>query len=180
MFFLKGHAISLIILILVSFPNAAAVESGTSLQKSYVDAGYVSVSEALQESSRHFKRDIHLPFQIPPIPFTHIFGRFHSASGEMNDEFEVEYINENLPENHFIIRVRPIEHQITFRENEIDHLIQLKNGTEAVYCFGNQFNMLAFEKNGWQYMLNIDKRAAVTANLDMLTAIADSIIETAE
>lgn len=89
-------------------------------------------------------------------------------------------INEHTPENHLIIRVKPIEQQVTFKEDEIDHSIQLKNGTKAVYLFGNQFNVLAFEKDGWQYMLNIDKRTSDVVHLDMLTAIANTIIETAK
>ena len=95
---------------------------------------------------------------------------------EPNDEWKRE--NKYPSETGLILQVNPIEHRVTFQENEIDHVIPLKNGTKAVYCFGNQFNILAFEKEGWQYLLKMEKETATMLALDTAIAIANTIIET--
>ncbi|MCP3761678.1 hypothetical protein NLX67_04660 [Domibacillus sp. A3M-37] len=180
MFFLKGHAISLIILTLAGFPSAALEEDKIGLQTSYMDAGYSSLSEAFYKSSHPFNRGIGLSVQDSPVLFIHNSGRLNYMNGEINGEFAMDYINQNQLENHLIIRVKPIGQQVKFKEDEIDHSIQLKHGTEAVYLFGNRFNTLAFEKDGWQYMITTSKHTSGAINLDLLTAIANSIIETAK
>lgn len=98
------------------------------------------------------------------------------APAESNDEWKKE--NKNQPETGLILQINPIEHRLTFKEDEIDHVVQLQNGTKAVYCFGNQFNILSFENDGWQYLLKMDKEAADMLTLDTAIAIANTLIET--
>ena len=66
-----------------------------SLENFLLDIGYKEVNKALQESENYFNRDIALPTQLPPVTFTHNFGRFTHSFGKENDQFEITYINEN-------------------------------------------------------------------------------------
>ncbi|WP_046175320.1 hypothetical protein [Domibacillus indicus] len=101
----------------------------------------------------------------------------NSLSFPAGEEVKGAYLHMNTPENQLIIQVKPIEQRVVFKEDEIDHSIQLPNGTKAVYSFGNRINRLSFEKDGWQYILNANKRASEVMELDMLAAIASTLIK---
>ncbi|MRG29143.1 hypothetical protein [Laceyella tengchongensis] len=131
-------------------------------EKMYFDIGYKSIEEALDECEAKYQRSLHLPFQLPPLEFTHQFGRFSDLEGGMNDDFEIEYINEHSPQNHYKISVRPLEHAISIKKERIDRIYTFQDGTKALYVNGVAigFNLLVFEKDHWQYILSIDKRVA--------------------
>jgi hypothetical protein len=95
--------------------------------------GYKEVNKALQESKDYFKSDIPLPTQLPPVTFTHNFGRFNHSFGKANDEFEITYLNENLGQNHYQIRVKPVKYKLEFSEEKIDQTIKLSDGSESIY-----------------------------------------------
>jgi len=97
------------------------------------EIGYKEVYNALQESKAHLKRDIALPTQLPPIPFTHHFGRFNNLDGDINDGFEIKYINKDSVQNHYSIRVKPVEYRLEFREDYIKQSFKLNNGPEAIF-----------------------------------------------
>ena len=144
-------------------------------EKGYSEIGYKEVNIALQESDDHFKRDIALPTQLPPVTFTHNFGRFSNLEGNANDEFEITYINKDLTQNHYQIRVKPVKYKLEFREEQIDQIIKLKDESEAIYSTKNPLDLLAFEKDGWQYILLIDKRISDKVTKEVLVEIANSI-----
>jgi hypothetical protein len=144
-------------------------------EKGYSEIGYKEVNIALQESNDHFKRDIALPTQLPPVTFTHNFGRFNNLEGNANDEFEITYINKDLTQNHYQIRVKPVKYKLEFREEQIDQTIKLKDESEAIYSTQNPLDLLAFEKDGWQYILLIDKRISDKVTKEALVEIANSI-----
>ena len=145
-------------------------------EKTLFEIGYKEVYEALQESKAHFQRDIALPTQLPPIPFTHHFGRLTNLEGDMNDGFEIKYLNKNLSQNHYAIRVRPVEYRLEFRQDYIKQYFKLNNGTEAIFSTKPLgMNFLLFENDGWQYMLLVDKRISDIVTTEVLVEIANSI-----
>ncbi|KFM99320.1 hypothetical protein [Bacillus clarus] len=112
----------------------------------YPENGYTTVEEAVREAERHFKQDLQRPFRVPPIEFTHYFGRFTDLEGETNDSFEVECISDQSPENHYKIDVRPVKHKIPIRDTHVLGVYKLKNDIQATYMNISGFNVLVFEK----------------------------------
>ncbi|KRF67646.1 hypothetical protein ASG99_14030 [Bacillus sp. Soil768D1] len=154
-----------------------ASNDSKELENSLSEIGYTSVHQALQDSNKHFNRTISLPIQLPPVPFTHNYGRFNNPEGKLNDGFEAEYFNKALSENHYMIRVRPVENRIKFKKGFIDQTFKLNDGNTAIYSTkaSSVINLLIFEKDGWQYMLSVDKRISDKVTSKILIEIADSI-----
>lgn len=141
----------------------------------FPEVGYKSVEEAIKEFEDYFKQDLKLPLRHPPITFTHQFGRFSNLEGDSNDSFEVKFISDKSPENHYKINVHPIKHKISIPDKHVLKLVKLKNGNDATYMNVSGFNILVFERDNWQYFLSIDKRLSRKVTLEMLIDIADSI-----
>lgn len=93
----------------------------------------------------------------------------------MNDSFEVIFINDKLSENHYKITVRPIKNKIPISEKYVIKTFELEKGIVATYMTISGFHVLVFEKDDWQYMLNIDKRVSDKVTPKTLLAIANSI-----
>lgn len=143
----------------------------------YREIGYETVDAAITDFEKHYSKQLKLPLRVPPLAFTHILGRFNDLSGEENDSFEAEYINEKSPENHYKINVRPVKHKIEFTEEKVIKVIKLANGKEAMFVDLEGFNVLVFEYENWQYMLSINKKAASVMLPGTLVKIANSIDE---
>lgn len=148
-----------------------------SFGKTYFNGGYKEINMALQESKDHFERNIALPTQLPPIPFTHSMGRFSDSEGLENDKLEIMFINKDLPQNHYAIVIQPIEYALRIKEEKIDQEFKLEDGNQSIYTttvfLG--FNLLVFEKDGLQYILSIDKRNSDKVTKEVLINIANSI-----
>ncbi|PPA70981.1 hypothetical protein C4B60_09370 [Jeotgalibacillus proteolyticus] len=142
----------------------------------YTEGGYKSVDAAVDDFEQHFKQEIKLPLRIPPISFTHYFGRFNNLDGEINDSLEVKFISDQFPDNHFKIDIRPIQYKIPVDKYKTK-VMKLKNGKNAIYVNDRNvgFNMLVFEKDSWQYMLSIDKGVSDKVTPEILVQLADSI-----
>lgn len=142
----------------------------------FFEIGYKSVDEALDEFEKHFKEELKLPTRVPPISFTHRFGRFNNLDGEMNDTLEISFVNEHEVDHHFKIDVHPIKHKISFDKKE-SNSYKLKNGKYARF-FENEirgFHLLVFETAHWQYVFSIDKDVADIVTAEILVQIANSI-----
>ncbi len=88
----------------------------------------------------------------------------------------MEFINDKSPENHYFIFVRPIEHKIPIKDNRIVEQFKLKNGDKAKFIsVSESFEALVFERDNWQYILNIPKRISEKVSPEMLVEIANSI-----
>lgn len=162
----------------ITYGNVVAANMGRiPLEEALFEIGYKPVEEALNTCESHFNKKINIPYKLPPIAFTHQIGRCNHTYG-INNELEVELINENIPKNHYIIRVRPSEHRITFTQEQIDKEYKISNGTCALYVTNRSqvHNFLVFERDGWQYMLSIDKRISDKIPLKDLIEIADSFL----
>lgn len=173
---LKTPVLCIIFIFSISY-GAKANYTSEEFQKSFFDIDYKEVYDALQESNEHFKRDIALPVQIPPIDFTHNFGRLSDLDGDINDGFEIEYRHIKKPQNHYMIWVKPVKLGLPIRKEHIDQTFQLKDGSKAIYStkIAREFNLLVFEKNGWQYVLNINKAVSDQVKPEILVEIANSV-----
>ncbi|MCM3164536.1 hypothetical protein [Metabacillus litoralis] len=142
----------------------------------FFDIGYKEVYKALQESNNHFKREIALPLQIPPIEFTHVFGRFNDSEGVVNDGFEIEYHHKDKPKNNYVIRVKPVKFGLKIIEKNIDQTFKLKDGSRAIYSSKIAgVNLLIFEKDDFQYILSINKKVSNQVPTEVLVEIANSV-----
>ncbi|MFB7642259.1 hypothetical protein [Peribacillus butanolivorans] len=179
-----------IILFLLVIVHSSLVNAANSMnrefspfEESYLNNGYKTIDNALRECKKHFNfREVKLPTSLPPVPFTHHFGRFNNIEGNENDDCEFEYLNEKDSKNHYWIDIRPVENKINFHNSK--HIIRtykLKDGTEALYLATPQNdgrslgNFLVFEKNGWQYRLNIDSRIEDKITSNVLVEMAESV-----
>lgn len=146
-----------------------------SYEEFFSEIGYKTVEEAIKEFEQHFKQDLKLPLRIPPIAFTHYFGRFNDLEGDINDSLDIEFINEKSPENYYKIDIRPVKHKIAIRNKSVLKVFKLRNGNDAKYIEVSGFDVLVFERDNWQYMISFDKRVSNTVTPEMLVEIANSI-----
>ena len=165
---------SICILLLLTV-YATASDKPNPYEEIYPEIGYKTVDEALNDAEHHFKQKIKLPLRVPPISFTHHFGRLSDLDGAINDSFELKFISDKSSENHYKINVRPIEYKISIPEKYVIKSFELKKDVEAIYMTIPGFNILVFEKDNWQYMLSIDKRVSDKVSLNTLVEIANSI-----
>lgn len=156
--------------------DANSSDSPQPFEEFFPEGGYKTVESALKDFEQHFNKELRLPLRVPPISFTHRFGRFSNLDGDINDAFEIKMISDQFPQNHFKIDVRPIKHKIPFKKY-ISDVFKLKNGSDAAYIdnprFG--FNMLVFERDDWQYVFSIDQDVSDKVTSDVLIDIANSI-----
>ncbi len=155
---------------------ANTISEDKTYEEMYPEIGYKTIEEAIKEFEQHFDQDFKLPLRLPPISFTHHFGKFNDSEGEMNDFLELEYIHDSSPENHYYIFVKPIEHKLKIKDKRIINRYHLKNGNEAVFLtISESIVGLAFERDGWQYMLSIPKALSKKVTPERLVEIANSI-----
>ena len=155
--------------------HVSAKDKPSSYEKIYPEIGYKSVEKAVSDFEQHFNQKLKLPLRVPPISFTHHFGRFSDSKYEGNDSFEVTLINDQLSENHYKIDIRPLKYKLPLREKYVVKAYELKNGIVATYMSISGFNVLVFERDNLQYMLSIDKRVSNKVTPETLVDIANSI-----
>ncbi|KMY30310.1 hypothetical protein ACZ11_16575 [Lysinibacillus xylanilyticus] len=155
--------------------HVSAKDKPSPYEKIYSEIGYKSVEKAVSDFEQHFNQKLKLPLRVPPISFTHHFGRFSDSKYEGNDAFEVTLINDQLSENHYKIDIRPLKYKLPLREKYVVKTYELKNGIVATYMTISGFNVLVFERDNLQYMLSIDKRVSNKVTPETLVDIANSI-----
>ncbi|WP_342472412.1 hypothetical protein MHH70_02015 [Metasolibacillus sp. FSL H7-0170] len=170
----KIKKIGLLFSICLLFINSSLANE-YKFEKNILDTGYKEIDKAIAEAEIYFQQSITLPREVPPIEFTHCFGRFISLDESPNTYLEIKYINQDLPENHFKIEMRPIIHKIPTNDTHITQLLKLNNGSNAIYSTKIQgFHILIFEENEWQYILSLDQRVSHQA-IELLLKIANSV-----
>lgn len=155
--------------------HASAKDKPSPYEEIYPEIGYKSVEEAVSDFEQHFSQKLKLPLRVPPISFTHHFGRFSDLKYEGNDTLEVTFINDQLSENHYKIDIRPLKYKLPLREKYVVKTYELKNEIVATYMTISGFNVLVFERDNLQYMLSIDKRVSNKVTSETLVDIANSI-----
>lgn len=156
--------------------------SNPSFEQTYYDAGFKTIQESLTECEHLFQREIKLPKIEPPVKFTHRFGKCNYVKEDglsvNNNHYEVEYLDQNKGENHFMVRVYPIKNQIKVfpRSSDTIQTYSLSDGSKAIFGTtpGKMFNVLVFEKEGWYYMLSSVRRLEMITG-DVLVQVANSI-----
>lgn len=173
------RAILLLVILGSLLGNVTAYAEVEDKQKSpeelHMDVGYKTMDEALDDVEEHFNRKLNLPVRVPAIPFTHYYARLNDVDGDINDSFEVKFIHESKPENHYKIDVRPIERKIPIREQDVLKVFPLNNGKEAKWMKQEAFHILFFETERWQYILSVDRRVEDKVSAEELVRIANSI-----
>lgn len=158
-------------------PRAYADFDNADTQKAYFELGYESVYDSLKRSNRYFNHEIKLPVQIPPIPFTHLFGRLNKQENRNNSTLEIEYINRNG--SPYGITIFPVKSKVQL--SELDSRAQfftLKDGSKAGYISKPphiMINHFYFVKNDWQYLFRIHSDVSNVITPELLVDIADSI-----
>jgi len=168
----------IVVLIVIALSSCFQIaHADNNFEKNYFNIGYKEVDKAWRESEEYFKRSISLPTQLPPIPFTHQFGRLTKDLGKKNDLFEMIYLHEDYGDHHYFIRIVPAENSLPLRPEQIDREYLLVAGQKAIYStnIAQGFNILIFEKDGWQYLMAIDKRVSDKVQPERLVEIANSI-----
>lgn len=138
--------------------NAIQKPQDTSIEHNSFDLGYKSISDAVHDTEGYFKKNLDLPKKLPPLDFTHSFGRFNNPEGDQNDGLEIEYLNKDKHFN-YIINVHPAKYGLKYNP-DTDKKITLKDGTQAYYKIIGKKPIIVFmfEKAGWRYMLCIEER----------------------
>lgn len=152
----------------------ASADEPLSFEEMYAKWGYTSINEALAQFENRFKKELTLPSKLPPIDFTHHFGKFDDLRDDINYSFSAEFVDNRHPENHYKINVRPVENRLKFNQTDIDDTFKLIDGSAALYSAHSQYHRLVFERDNWQYILSIDERVSDTVTPDILVSIANS------
>ncbi|WP_147635507.1 hypothetical protein [Risungbinella massiliensis] len=88
---------------------------------------------------------------------------------------ELKFVNDKVPENHYMVYVQPSEHRLSIEDQDVVKVHRLKDGSKASFMTNIGFNILVFERANWQYVLSIDKRVADQVSPETLVEIAESI-----
>ncbi|MGD6966040.1 hypothetical protein ACQCVP_06395 [Rossellomorea vietnamensis] len=169
-----------IVLILVTVflgfqPAYTAFAKQRQFEDLLIKIGYTSIDDALSAAELHFNKEIPLPYRLPPIAFTHHFGRFTDLDGDINDSLEVEFLDQHNSANHYKMDIRPLRNKIEFQGRENLTEYTLKNGKKAIYVVDRNFIFFVVENSDWQYMFGIDKRLSDKVTPKVFVEIADSI-----
>lgn len=147
-----------------------------SLEEVFRASGFTTVEESVKAFEHHFKREVQLPLRVPSLGFTHYFGRYNDLEGTSNDSLGIEFIHETTPSHHYKIDVRPLNNKIRIPQEYIRDTLSLENGVKAVYMKPDEnWGVLVFESDNWQYMLSLDQRAMDERLSEALVEIADSL-----
>jgi hypothetical protein len=168
--------ISFILFTHLSFVKVNATEDEhLRYEDIYGKIGYQSVENELEKFEDHYDASLNLPLRVPPVAFTHHFGRFNDLEGEINDSIEITYISDQSPEIHYKVDVRPSKYKIPVKKQYVVKKVILEDGETANYMKVPRFNVLVFEKDDWQYMLSVDNRLEDKVPVETLIKIAESI-----
>ncbi|WP_419179345.1 hypothetical protein [Gottfriedia acidiceleris] len=146
-----------------------------TIEESYSNLGYVSVDEAVKAFEQHFGQNLELPLRVPPIPFTHVFGRFNDLEGEQNDSFDMEFISEESSGIHFFINVKLAKYRMKIFDRDVVRVYKLNNGEKATYMNIRGANLLVFERGNFHYLFSANKKVSEKVTPEILVQIANSI-----
>ena len=76
-----------------------------------------------------------------------------------------------------MIWVKPVKLGLSINREHIDQTFNLEDGSKAIYTTkkARGFNLLVFERDGWQYILNINKAVSDQVTSEILVEIANSV-----
>lgn len=165
---------SILSYIMVQPVSAKSVDT----QKIMYDLGYTSVYDAVEESNLYFGQKISLPDRIPPVPFTHVFGRLNKSEVKGEGSLEIEYLYEDY--SPYRITVLKNQDKDLFSTLESSKMYTLSNGSKAFYenspVSGSPHRHYFYFKNrGLYYVISIHPNVAKQITTDVLVEIANSV-----
>ncbi|MER2089495.1 MAG: carbon monoxide dehydrogenase [Sporosarcina sp.] len=160
-----------ILFLFVSVKMYAIEDTASTFEKKYAEVGYKSIEESVKDFQEFCKCEVRLPKALPPIPFTHVFGKFSEDKKYINDILEIRYVHENKTENIFKIDIKLLENKMEFKGKEY----LLEDGTKAVYFEREYFNFMVFEKNNLQFLMGISNKIIDIDPGEELVRLANSI-----
>jgi len=181
---MRRLVVLLAIVFLVSIYSVTTVASAIEVppnepfEEMPLKSGYVTVEDAVKECERHFHQEIKLPLRLPPVSFTHQFGRCNDLPGEVNDGLDIWFFNEHEGKNHYMLWIRPSRYRLDIpHQREVIKIYELKDKSKAIYGTTSRggFYLLSFEKGGWQYILSVDHRITDKITAENLVEIAESV-----
>ncbi len=152
---------------------AISNDTNKTFEEEFTELGYKDVHHAIKDFETYTGQDIKLPLKVPPITFTHCFGKFNDVPD--NVKLEIRCLNDKLGKNHYKMYVRPLEDKLELRNNVPKKIYELTDGSEAKLINLEIHEALLFESNNLQYMLSIDKRVVDKVTPNVLVEIANSI-----
>lgn len=145
-------------------------------QQGIFESGGELVEDAVRACEKRFGTAVHLPPQLPPVAFTHQYGRCYDMEGGLDEHLEIHYLNRYKPDNDYKIELYPLDNKqqlkhLSFQESE------LKDHTTINFFKGpiNTLQLLVFEKGNWQYLLTAENGASSEIGKQELTEIAKSL-----
>ncbi|MBT2763544.1 DUF3889 domain-containing protein [Paenibacillus sp. ISL-20] len=146
-------------------------------QQAIFESGGELVEEAMRDCEEHFGTSVFLPPLLPPVAFTHQYGRCYDMEGGLDEHLEVHYQNRYKPEHSYKIELYPLENKQHLKHLSFEES-QLSDHTTAKFYKGpiNTLRLLVFEKGDWQYLLTAANRASSEIRQQELTEIAESLV----
>jgi hypothetical protein len=95
--------------------------------------------------------------------------------GKSNDTFDAEFVNDEVPGNHYMIEVHSSKYSYTIKDKDILNVYKLNDGSKVTYTRISGFNVLIFEKDDWDYILSIDKRVSKKVTAESLIKITNPV-----
>ena len=154
--------------------NAKAETPVPSFEEQSRKAGYKTVVEAVKEFEGHCKCEVIMPTMLPPIPYTHEFGRTYiDKEWGKNDSLAIRFLNRKERDVVFKIDIR-ID-KIDFKKEFEVKEYTLKDGNKGFYFEKQLFEFFVFEKGELQYSLGISKKVKNIEPQTVLLEIANSV-----
>lgn len=142
------------------------------LEKIYLNGGYQETNKAIKEASAFFGENILLPTRLPDVSYTHSFARF--TTREM-PKLEISFLNKNSGQTHYKIFVTSLKYKQKFNDQQNASRFKLEDKSEAIYLVKENFSLLIFEKNKFQYSLVMDRQNSNIVTNKELIRIANSV-----
>jgi len=166
-------------MLLLSLEPGGGADTGAmqQFQNQVLESGAHSIVDAVSACQEHFGAGrIPLPIELPPVEFTHQFGRCMDI-GSVEPHLDIQYVHSLKPENEYHLEVYPAGHgpklaYLSFREVPIDE------DTNGRYYQGpvRSLQLLTYTKGNWQYLLSSSYRPESKIEEKHLTSIARSHI----
>lgn len=170
---MRKFTVILLFIFCFGLSNINAQASGEDLEEIYLKGGYKEANKAVNEASAYFGENILLPTRLPAIAFTHTFARF--TTNRENPKLEISFLNENSGETHYKIFVTSLKYKQEFRDLQKVTRMKLEDGSKAIYIVKENFSLMIFEKNNFQFTLMMDSIHPKRVTSKDLVQIANSI-----
>ena len=116
-------------------------------QQGIFESGGELVEEAVRACEKHFGTAVYLPPKLPPVAFTHQYGRCYDMEGGLDEHLEIHYLNRYKLDNDYRIELYPLENKQQLKHLSFQESV-LTDHTTARFYKGptNTLQLFVFEK----------------------------------